>query len=116
MPQHRHRRRKHGEGGIADLETPIQIRPTYVDVAQITAANAVQIDTPPGARHVMLEGTDTFYATFGSTDAAVPGATVTGGNASELGPTTRNIGSTSQTTGLTLAAGNSCTVTLAWYT
>ena len=63
-------------------------RPQWIDV-RVLAANVAEVYTvPTGANYVLFSSTVDFYANYGAA-AAVPGADVTNGTASELNPTLR---------------------------
>lgn len=89
--------------------------PNYVNVAVLASSVGQAFDTPAGVQVVNFKGSVDFYVKYGSTGAAVPGASLSTGGGSELNPTTRNIGSTSATTGLSLISASAGTVTMSWY-
>lgn len=89
----------------------IRIAPTYVDV-RVLAANVAEAHTvPTSARFVIFSSTCNFYANAVTT-AAVPGADVTNGSASELNPAAWFI---EGVTTISLIAANACTITMAFY-
>ncbi len=88
----------------------VRIAPTYVN-ANALAANVAESQTvPTGARWVMFSSTCNFYANP-TTTATVPGDT-TDGTASELNPAAWYGG---DVTTISIIAGVTCTVTMAFY-
>lgn len=91
---------------------------TIQSVALTTSAQA--LDVPTGGTIASFASDSNFYASFGSTGAAVPTTTTTapstGNSCSELNPTIRDLHSTAKTTGLSIiapAAGG--ILTISWF-
>lgn len=72
---------------------------------------------PTGCGYVVFSMDADFWVRYGSTGAAVPSTTVAtpGSTLAELNPTARNIGSTLQTTGLSIISEYACKGSLSWF-
>ena len=90
--------------------------PNYVNAAVLASSVGQAFDVPEGAQFVSFKGSVDFYVKYGSTAAAVPTSSLSTGNGSELNPTTRSIGSTNATTGLSVISPSAGNVTMSWYT
>lgn len=89
--------------------------PDYVDAAVLAANTANTYNVPSGAAFVGFSANIDFYVSYGNTGATLPTTDNVAGTASELNPTIRYIGSTKETTGITLVSGSSGQVTLSWF-
>lgn len=87
----------------------------HINAAVLSSGAGQAFDVPVGAQFVRFEGTADFYVTMGSTGATAPAVSITNGTAGEIGPLTRNIGSTNATPTLTIASSSDNTVTMAWH-
>lgn len=95
----------------------IILYPDTVQQAVLVANTAQAFDVPTGASYVSFGANTDFFVKFGSTGASVPTTSSTGSSTNaELNPTSRNIGSTADTTGYSLIAAAAGIVTASWYT
>lgn len=89
--------------------------PNYVNVAVLSSGTGQAFDVPAGVQYVTFGADIDFFVKWGSTGASLPSSSLVTGAAAELNPTTRNIGSTNATTGLSIIASAAGTVTMGWY-
>lgn len=101
------------------------LHPTEIIAVSDTVQQAVLVggtgqafDVPSGARYCSFAPSLAldFWVRYGSTAASIPTTSSTGSSTnSELNPTTRNIGSTAMTTGISLVAASAGYVTISWW-
>lgn len=95
--------------------TEILRAPNYVNVAVLSSGVGQAFDIPAGVQYVYFGANIDFYVKYGSTAAALPSSSLVDGSAAECNPTSRNIGSTNATTGLSVIAAAPGNVTMSWF-
>ena len=83
----------------------------------LAAATGQAFDMPAGSGYVNFAGNVDYWVRFGSTAAAIPGASSTAASsaAAVFKPTIRNFGSTASCTGFSIIAATSGAVTAEFY-
>lgn len=92
--------------------------PDFVQNVVLAANTGQAFDTPAGARVVVFAMDSDFWVRYGSTNAAIPTSSSTVGSstwAAELNPTARDIGSTVNTTGISIISASAAKGSLAWF-
>lgn len=92
--------------------------PDFVTNVVLSSGVGQAFDVPTGARVCVFAFNQDFWARYGSTNAAAPSSSSTVGSstlASELNPTARDIGSTVNTTGISVYSDSAAKGSIAWY-
>lgn len=94
--------------------------PLYSDTIQVCAltTSAQAFDTPTGAGYVSFGANANFAVGFGFATAVFPTTTSTIGSTAnpEINPTSRNVGSTADTTGISVCGSSiGGMLTISWY-
>jgi len=94
----------------------ILTRPDFTQAVVLAAGTGQAFDVPTGMAFVAFSMDTDFWVRYGSTAAAVPSSSTTSGTTNaELNPTTRFVGSTATTSGISIVSAYACNGSMSWY-